>query len=39
MAHAGIRGISISLDRATPQSHDRFRGVHGAFEGALRGIR
>lgn len=39
MAHAGIRRISISLDGATPKSHDRFRGVDGAFEGALRGIR
>jgi heme b synthase len=39
IAHAGIRRISISLDGATPKSHDRFRGVDGAFEGALRGIR
>ena len=39
MAHAGIRRISVSLDGATPKSHDRFRGVDGAFEGALRGIR
>jgi len=39
MVHAGIRRISISLDGATPKSHDRFRGVDGAFEGALRGIR
>ncbi len=39
MADAGIRRISISLDGATQKSHDRFRGVDGAFEGALRGIR
>jgi MoaA/NifB/PqqE/SkfB family radical SAM enzyme len=39
IAHVGIRRISISLDGATPESHDRFRGVDGAFEGALRGIR
>jgi AdoMet-dependent heme synthase len=38
MALAGIRRISISLDGATPKSHDRFRGVDGAFEGAIRGI-
>ena len=34
----GIRRASISLDGATPESHDRFRGVKGAFAGALRGI-
>ncbi|RLB77075.1 MAG: heme b synthase [Deltaproteobacteria bacterium] len=39
MADAGIKRISVSLDGATRESHDRFRGVDGAFEGALRGIR
>jgi AdoMet-dependent heme synthase len=39
MADSGIQRISISLDGATSESHDRFRGVDGAFEGALRGIR
>jgi heme b synthase len=39
MADAGIKRISVSLDGATKESHDRFRGVEGAFEGALRGIR
>jgi heme b synthase len=39
MADAGIQRISISLDGAAQESHDRFRGVDGAFEGALRGIR
>ncbi len=39
MARAGIRRISISLDGATREKHDAFRGVPGAFEGALRGIR
>ena len=38
MASAGIARISISLDGATAESHDRFRGVEGAFEGGLRGI-
>jgi len=38
IAKAGIARISISLDGATTDSHDRFRGVEGAFEGALRGI-
>ncbi len=35
---SGIQRASISLDGATRESHDRFRGVEGAFEGALRGI-
>ncbi len=39
MATAGIKRISISLDGATKESHDAFRGVDGAYEGALRGIR
>jgi len=38
-AQAGIERISISLDGATAASHDRFRGVSGAYEGALAGIR
>jgi heme b synthase len=38
MAMAGIQRISISLDGADPDSHDRFRGVPGAFKSALTGI-
>ncbi|MGD9971943.1 MAG: heme b synthase [Desulfatirhabdiaceae bacterium] len=38
MAAAGIQRISISLDGATAEFHDAFRGVHGAFDAALRGI-
>jgi AdoMet-dependent heme synthase len=38
MADAGIQRISISLDGAVKENHDRFRGVDGAFEGALKGI-
>jgi len=38
MKVAGIRAISISLDGATAQSHDDFRGVPGAFGGAIKGI-
>lgn len=38
MADTGIQRISISLDGATRKSHDKFRGIEGAFEGALRGI-
>jgi heme b synthase len=35
---AGVRRVSISLDGATRQSHDAFRQVGGAFDGAIRGI-
>lgn len=39
MVKVGIQRISISIDGATAQSHDAFRRVPGAFEGAMRGIR
>jgi heme b synthase len=39
LARAGIQRISISLDGPTKESHDEFRGVNGAFEGAIRGIK
>lgn len=39
LVQAGIRRISISLDGATQEAHDAFRGVEGAFEGALEGVR
>jgi len=35
---SGIKHISISLDGATAESHDAFRGVAGAFDASLRGI-
>ena len=38
MVSAGIQRISISIDGATQEGHDRFRQMDGAFEGALRGI-
>ncbi len=38
MVDSGIQRISISLDGASREKHDRFRGVEGAFDGALRGI-
>lgn len=31
--------VSVSLDSADPESHDRFRRVPGAFEAAVRGIK
>jgi heme b synthase len=38
MLNSGIQRISISLDGATAESHDAFRQVKGAFDGALRGM-
>ncbi len=38
MVESGIQRISVSIDGATRTSHDRFRKVEGAFEGALKGI-
>jgi AdoMet-dependent heme synthase len=35
---SGIQRVSISLDGADAESHDRFRQVPGAFESALKGI-
>jgi heme b synthase len=35
---AGIQRVSISIDGATAESHDRLRGVPGAYAGALAGL-
>jgi AdoMet-dependent heme synthase len=35
---SGIQRVSISLDGAAAEAHDRFRGVTGAFAGAMEGI-
>jgi len=39
LAEARIRYVGVSLDAATPQRHDAFRGVAGAYERALQGLR
>jgi radical SAM protein with 4Fe4S-binding SPASM domain len=36
---AGVKRVSISLDGADPQTHDSFRGIPGAFEAAIQGMR
>jgi AdoMet-dependent heme synthase len=36
---AGVRRVSISLDGADAATHDAFRGILGAFEKSLRGLR
>jgi len=38
LAEVGIQRLSISLDGASADTHDEFRKVPGAFDGALRGI-
>jgi len=35
---AGVQRVSISIDGATRESHDAFRKVNGAFDGAMKGI-
>jgi len=39
MKDVGIKRISISLDGASAKTHDEIRGVPGAFERALKGIK
>jgi len=36
---AGVDYVEISIDGATPQVHDEFRGIPGAFERAIGGVR
>lgn len=35
----GIKKVAISIDSSTPAIHDEFRGVEGAWEQAIEGIR
>ncbi len=39
LKEAGVAGVGISLDSLGPEKHDAFRGVPGAWGGAVRGIR
>ncbi len=39
MTEVGVGRISVSIDFPTAAEHDEFRGVSGAFDGAVRGIR
>jgi len=39
IAEVGFGRVSVSLDGAGAATHDRFRGVAGAFDGALAGLR
>src|SRR5271167_4737775 len=37
--HAGIKRVSISLDGSDAATHDSFRGIPGAFEAAIYGMK
>lgn len=39
LADAGVRRLAVSIDGATPESHDSFRGEHGSFEETVRAAR
>ena len=39
LKEVGIRYVEISLDGPNPEVHDEFRGVKGAFNAAVRGIK
>ncbi len=39
LKRVGVSYVEISLDAASPETHDSFRGVEGAFDRALDGIR
>ncbi|MFB3815439.1 MAG: radical SAM protein [Terriglobales bacterium] len=36
---AGVKRVSISLDGADAETHDAFRGIPGAFDNAITGLR
>ncbi|MFC7045786.1 TIGR04053 family radical SAM/SPASM domain-containing protein [Halobacteriaceae archaeon GCM10025711] len=39
LGDAGLRRIAVSIDGATPASHDEFRGEDGSFEATMRAAR
>ena len=38
MRKAGVQAVAISIDGASAESHDKFRGEEGAFEKAIKGV-
>ena len=38
LVEIGVMGVGISIDSLDPQKHDRFRGLPGAWAGAVAGI-
>ncbi len=39
LKESGIKRISVSLDGASPETHDNFRGLTNAFDDSIRGIK
>jgi AdoMet-dependent heme synthase len=39
IVHSGVKRVSISLDGADSWTHDNFRGIPGAFDAAVYGLR
>ncbi len=39
LAEARIRYVGVSIDSASPEKHDRFRGIKGAHARALQGLK
>ncbi len=39
LAEQGVRYVGVSLDAASPELHDKFRGVKGSWKKALAGVR
>ncbi len=39
LKEAGMSRVSVSLDSTKPEEHDEFRGVKGAYEGALQALK
>ncbi len=38
MKSSGIQRISVSIDGASAEDHDNFRGINGAFDGLMEGV-
>jgi len=39
LKEAGVKTVAVSLDSVIPEKHDRFRGINGAWEKAIKGIK
>ncbi len=39
LKEAGVQFLQISLDGASPKTHDSFRGIEGAFQATIEGIK
>jgi len=38
LKRAGVSSVELSLDSVNPESHDRFRGLNGAFDKTLKAV-